>query len=109
MENTSGKGKSAVVPAEIQKWNWGAFWMNWIWGLGNKTYIALLCLIPLVGFVMIVVLGAKGSKWAWQKKRWDSVDHFQKIQKKWAWWGLAVFLILFVMSILPKLYLAIFG
>ena len=100
MENTSGQGKSAVVPAEIKKWNWGAFLMNWIWGLGNNTYIALLAFIPLVGIVMVFILGAKGSKWAWQNKRWDSIEHFQRVQKKWAWWGVGITLVIIVLNIL---------
>lgn len=40
--NTSGQGKNATVPAEIDRWNWGAFLLNWIWGIGNHTFIALL-------------------------------------------------------------------
>lgn len=83
MENTSGQGKTAVVPPEIQGWNWGAFLFNWIWGLGNGTYIALLCLLPFVNFVMVFILGAKGNAWAWQNKRWDSVEHFKRVQRKW--------------------------
>ncbi len=90
MKNTSGQGKSAVIPAEIKKWNWGAFLLSWIWGLGNKVYIALLCLIPYVGIVMVFVLGAKGSKWAWQNKRWESIEHFQRVQKIWVWCGLGL-------------------
>jgi hypothetical protein len=43
MDNTSGQGERAHVPAEIDRWNWGAFLLNWIWGIGNDTYIALLC------------------------------------------------------------------
>src|SRR6516162_11951094 len=35
-----------AIPAEIKRWNWGAFLLNWIWGIGNQTYIALLALIP---------------------------------------------------------------
>jgi len=87
MKNTSGQGKSAVIPAEIKKWNWGAFLLSWIWGLGNKTYIALLWfIIPLFS----IVLGIKGSKWAWQNKRWESIEHFQRVQKIWAWCGLGL-------------------
>lgn len=74
--NTSGLGKAAQVPIEIKKWNWGAFFANWIWGIGNRTYSALLTLIPLVGWIFAFVLGVKGSEWAWQNKRWKSVDHF---------------------------------
>ncbi|HUV01032.1 MAG TPA: hypothetical protein VMW32_08725 [Bacteroidales bacterium] len=92
MENTSGQGKSAAVPPEIDRWNWGAFLLNWIWGLGNKTYIALLCFIPLVNIVMVFVLGAKGSEWAWKNKHWDSIEHFKRVQKKWAYWGLGLFI-----------------
>lgn len=90
MENTSGQGKSAEVPVEILRWNWGAFLLNWIWGLGNNTFIALLMFVPFVNLVMPFILGAKGSEWAWQNKRWESVEEFQAIQKKWARWGVGV-------------------
>jgi hypothetical protein len=90
-ENTSGQGKGAVVPVEIQGWNWGAFLLNWIWGLGNGTYIALLALIPMVNVVMVFVLGAKGTEWAWQNKRWDSIESFKRTQRKWLYAGLVVF------------------
>ena len=102
MENTSGQGKSAVIPDEIRKWNWGALFLNLIWGLGNRTYIALLCLIPIVGVVMAFVLGAKGNKWAWQNKRWKSIEHFKRAQKIWSWVGLAVFLFL-LFGIIPNI------
>ena len=70
----------------------GSFLLNWIWGIGNGTPIALLTLIPFVGFVMIFVLGAKGSAWAWRNGRWDSVEHFRRVQRKWAFWGIVVWL-----------------
>ncbi len=87
MDNTSGQGALATVPEEIKKWNWGAFFLSWIWGIGNKTYIALLCLIPYVGFVMAIVLGVKGNEWAWRNKQWESIEQFQRVQKKWAIWA----------------------
>ena len=90
MENTSGQGSATAVPAEIDRWNWGAFLLNWIWGIGNNTFIALLMFVPLVNVVMAFVLGAKGSAWAWRNKRWDSVDQFRKVQRKWALWAVVV-------------------
>ncbi len=84
MENTSGQGKSATVPAEIDRWNWGAFLLNWIWGIGNNTFIALLMFVPFINMVMPFVLGAKGSAWAWRNNRWESVEHFKRVQRKWA-------------------------
>jgi hypothetical protein len=81
-----------TVPPEIDRWNWGAFLLNWIWGIGNNTFIALLTLIPVVGLVMLFVLGAKGSRWAWRNGRWDSVEHFKRVQRLWAIWGLVIWI-----------------
>jgi tetratricopeptide (TPR) repeat protein len=93
MENTSGQGKAAVVPPEIERWNWGAFLLNWIWGLGNHVYIALLMFVPFVNIVMAFILGAKGSAWAWRNKRWESVEHFKRVQRRWAIAGVVLFLV----------------
>ena len=45
--------------------------------------------IPITVLV-IIILGIKGRQWAWQKKRWDSVKHFQEVQKKWSFWGFII-------------------
>jgi hypothetical protein len=83
-----------TVPAEINRWNWGAFFLNWIWGIGNNTFIALLTLIPFFGtLIMPFVLGANGSKWAWRNGRWDSVEHFKRVQRLWAIWGLVIWIV----------------
>lgn len=84
MENTSGQGAAAVIPPELDRWNWGAFFLNWIWGIGNNSYIALLMFVPGVNFVMLFVLGFKGNKWAWRNKRWQDIEHFKRVQRKWA-------------------------
>ena len=34
-QNTSGYGSLASMPPEIRHWNWGAFFLTWIWGIGN--------------------------------------------------------------------------
>jgi hypothetical protein len=81
-----------VIPAEIDRWNWGAFLLNWIWGIGNNTFIALLTFIPFLGLIMPFVLGARGSGWAWRNGRWDSVEHFKRVQRLWAIWGAVIWL-----------------
>lgn len=97
MTNTSGQGAAAELPSEIRGWNWGAFLLNWIWGIGNNTLIALLMFVPLVNLVMIFVLGARGNEWAWRNKRWQDVAQFRRVQRNWAlagavvWVGAAVF------------------
>jgi hypothetical protein len=104
MENTSGQGPSAVVPAEVDRWNWGAFLLNWIWGIGNNTFIALLVFVPFLGFVMPFVLGVKGSAWAWRNKRWDSVEHFLAVQRKWAKWAVILYLLLIALFAASMFY-----
>ena len=89
-ENTSGQGGSAVVPAEIKGWNWGAFFLGWIWGIGNSVWISFLEFVPYIGWIMAFVLGAKGNEWAWRYKKWDSVAHFKRTQSTWAKWGIGV-------------------
>ncbi len=83
--------KETPIPPKLDRWNWGAFWLNWIWGLGNSTYIALLMFVPLVNFVIIFVLGAKGSQWAWKNRLWANEEHFVRTQRNWARAGFAVF------------------
>jgi Cytochrome oxidase complex assembly protein 1 len=93
VENNSGLGKSAAVPAELDYWNWGAFLLSWIWGIGNNTFIAFLMFVPLVNLVMLIVLGVKGNAWAWRNKQWRDIDHFKRVQRKWAIWGVGVWIV----------------
>lgn len=75
------------LPSEVQGWNWGAFLLNWVWGLGNNTWIALLMFVPGVNLVMPFVLGAKGNQWAWENNTWRDVEHFKRTQRIWGWAG----------------------
>lgn len=80
------------VPAEIDRWNWGAFLLNWIWGIGNNVFIALLVFVPLLGLVMPFVLGVRGNRWAWRNGRWDSIEHFKRVQRVWTKWAVIIYL-----------------
>jgi len=91
MENTSGLGQSSSVPEEIKGWSWGAFLFNWVWGIFNQTYIALLCLVPFVGVIMVFIVGFKGREWAWRNNKWESIDHFRSVQRKWSICAIAFF------------------
>lgn len=95
VENHSGEGKRYPVPNIVKnKFNWGAFYFVWIWGLFNKTYITLiifatmlLAIIPVIGVLINlgvqIWFGVKGNEWAWQNKRFKSVKAFHEYQKKW--------------------------
>ncbi len=88
-----GTAASSGTPAEISRWNWGAFFWTWLWSISNRVWIGLLSLLPGLNFIMAIVLGVKGSQWAWENRQWDGVEHFKRVQKKWAVAGLIVFLL----------------
>jgi hypothetical protein len=59
--NSSGRGAQSVVPEEIKRWNWGAFCLHWIWGIGNRVWITFLILIPgfISGMINAVIIIAR--------------------------------------------------
>ncbi len=111
-ENTSGQGQNAFVPEEVKnRFNWGAFLLNWIWGIGNNTYITLViflsfiaAVIPFFGafvpLALCIWFGVKGNEWAWQNKKFESVEAFHEYQKKWAIAGVIVVIAFFVLAVL---------
>ena len=99
--NNSGEGSKSMVPKEIQGWNWGAFAFSWIWGLCNNAWLALIALVPAISLIMSIISGAKGNEWAWQNKKWESIEAFQKTQRKWSSWGIALLIVWLVLCLLP--------
>lgn len=99
-ENTSGHGKFAVVPDEVRKWNWGAFWLTWIWGIGNGSYIALLALLPILNLIMPFYLGKNGNELAWRNNSWYDLEDLHGTQKKWALagWIIGLFFIIIIIA-----------
>ncbi len=105
--NTSGT--SGPVPEEIKGWNWGAFWLTWIWGIAHNVWISLLAFcLPVI---WQIVLGIKGSEWAWQHRQFDSIEQFKQTQAVWSKWGWILLAVAVVIWILMALLggLAIIG
>jgi len=107
VENTSGQGAASVVPAEIKGWNWGAFFLSWIWSIGNKVWIGLLSLV--IGIIMSIILGVKGNEWAWQNRKWESVEQFKEVQRIWTIWGVVVFAVSLVIPIIVGIISVVSG
>ena len=104
--NTSGMGSNAAVPRELGDWNWGGFMLTWIWGIGNRVWWSFLVFVPWLGAMVIPwILAFKGNEWAWQSKHWDSIDQFKRVQRSWAVWGIACY----VVSTLILLIVIIWG
>lgn len=93
------------VSEPVKGWSWGAFLLNWVWAIGNRTWIGLLVFIPYVGLIMAIVLGFKGREWAWKNKHWDSVDHFNEVQRRWSFWGVAIVVSLFIIGVFAAITL----
>jgi len=101
--NTSGAGKAAVLPPGVKGWSWGAFLWNWIWAPFNRTWIGLLALVPYIGIIVVFYLGIKGRELAWRNKRWDSLEHFNRVQRSWSKWGLILIVGVFGIGILAAI------
>ncbi len=106
--NTSGQGKSSVVPASIKgSWNWGAFLLPWFWFLPNRLsgglWLWLLMWIPgwggliTVGFA--IGMAANGNTWAWQSRKWESIKAFKNHQRAWAIAGIIFWGLMLVISV----------
>ncbi len=88
------------------KWNWGAFWLTWIWGIFNGVWISLLALIPIVNIVVAFILGIKGTEWAQKSKTHLTKEENNKIQKKWsiAGWVISIICISTILNISYEKY-----
>ncbi len=85
-----------TVPDAIKKWNWGAFLLSFFWSIRHGVWIGLLTLVPVVGWLMSLILAAKGNEWAWRKRDYTSVEEFLNTQKLWTKWGLIIWGSVFV-------------
>lgn len=104
----------SAVP-DLDKWNWGGFFLTGIWGVFNGCWPLLpICivlgamnLIPIVnifsGMIQLglsIFCGVKGTSLAWKNKRWISKSDFESTQRGWAIGGLAVFCVSLISVIL---------
>lgn len=90
------------LPDGVAGWSWGAFLLPWVWAIGNSTWIGLLALIPYVNIPVMIWLGIKGREMAWRNSRWDSLEHFNRVQRRWSQWGIGItcfFLSVFIIGI----------
>ena len=104
-----------VLQPNLSKWNWGAFYLGWIWGLFNGCWWILLVNIVLCLFMMIpvvglwissitflgwaVICGIKGTQWAWNNRTWNSVQEFEQTQSTWNKAAFSVFLCFIFLSL----------
>ncbi|MEO4041583.1 hypothetical protein AAFN47_08275 [Hoeflea sp. CAU 1731] len=42
------------IPTPLKRWNWGAFFLNWLWAIGNNCWWPLL--VVMAPFLIITIL-----------------------------------------------------
>lgn len=72
---------------DMAKFNWGAFWGTWIWGLMNKvpakkTLWAIPAFITGTLPYFAVICGIKGNKWAYDARDWQDMEDFHESQSR---------------------------
>ncbi|WP_420869542.1 ribonuclease G [Companilactobacillus crustorum] len=88
--------------------NWRHIDKTIIWGIGNKTYLPLLCLIPIFNIFWIFVVGFKGNTWAWQKGNYKDIETFKAVQATWNRAGLVQFIVSIVILVLYSFFIMTF-
>lgn len=83
---------SEDCPPSVKGWCCCTFLLPRIWAIGNRNWFGLLAIIPGVSLVITIVLGLKVREWAWRNKAWSSIEEFNRIQKKWAAWGVGLWI-----------------
>lgn len=90
------------LPSDLDRFNWGAFFLGWIWAISMKNPLAFV-LSFFLGVIGNYIIGVDGNRWAWQTRDFESVEEFIKVQEKWTKAGLSVFIISFTLSTLVTL------
>jgi hypothetical protein len=78
-----GKITSQKPQSEIIKFNWGAFFGTWIWGLFNKApkTLFMLPLLFTAGWLpFMLICGLKGNEWAYKNNKFNSIEEFHQTQ-----------------------------
>ncbi len=100
-EQRVGANSLADINKELEHFNWGAFFLGWIWAIFNGAWgdiwvIFILQVIffilahflgvifILLSFALEIYIGIKGNEWAYYgTKKWNNLEHFRKTQRKW--------------------------
>lgn len=113
MDNIKTPMNLNVPPEIVNKFNWGAFLLTWIWGLFNKTYLTLiiipLSLVPKIGLLLTLILsvyfGTRGNRWALENKYFSTLEEFNKYQKKFVQFGLILLILCVLWSVIIISYI----
>lgn len=124
------------ISSTLPGFNWGAFFLNWIWGLNHKKpqlliilaidlapqalrlaglpgYLIFAGLMQLTHLGFAIYFGTQGNTWAIQSGRFSSDQECLECQKIWGWWGFGLALVgcicgIVSITLLSAVFLAMF-
>ena len=89
-------------PTGMNRFNWGAFFLGWIWAACMESVKGLILSLTL-GFIGNLILGFQGNRIAWESREFKDLEDFIRVQEEWTKWGLIVFIITFSISIVATI------
>ncbi|MFZ6756640.1 hypothetical protein ACO0K9_05420 [Undibacterium sp. Ji50W] len=94
-DNDSGRGDYYPAPDGVDGWSWGAFLLALYWTARHKRGIGFLLFIPIVGFFVAFKIGRTARLWAWHNIYWDSLEHFNRVQRRWTIVAFSLYALIF--------------
>ncbi len=129
-QSSNQEGINGPFPAELNRWNWGAFFLTFIWGTFHSVWVSYLILFvafmanlpiygyanrlienilfPLFVFLIAIYLGANGNELAWKNRKFESVEQFGSVQRRWKEWGNLIGPILTIYMIIAFMWHLVF-
>jgi hypothetical protein len=93
------------LPEDLRGFNWGAFFLTWIWGIRHKVSWAWWGLVPGLNIIIGFMLGFQGQELAWKNNTWKSEIEFDNTQLEWTRWGIGVWIVAYLLLQLAVLLL----
>lgn len=96
-----------MYPPCALKWNWGAAFQLFAFGIVNKAYMCLLGLIPVLNAFWWIVAGIYGGRWAWDSGEFRTADELERSLKGWNRLGIVTLIIIGAMFIIYLIFGAV--
>ncbi len=106
-----------MLPQSLKSFNWAAFLLGPVWGLGNGVPLAILIGVAGLAVLLLtrsalwagglsfiaaeILIGFKANEWAWRARRWHSMEQFKRVQQAWLLWAV-------VITVIVSIVLALF-
>jgi len=127
-ENDSGKGVSSVLPDQLKRLNFGAFFLSPFWGYAHKIKLGYFALATYVIWILSIALFYrtyttqnyyiltvirieidilltfsfiflfKGNEMAWRSCHFESIKQFKAVNRTWLFWGITVTILRFLLA-----------